>query len=106
MAKRGGNINKLEAYMKIRGTNGQIFTARFIKKDGTRRSMNCRLGVASEVTGKGMSYNPLQKLLLPVYDMQSREYRMINLNTMYSVVIDGVQYSVKERKVKNVKSKV
>lgn len=95
MAKRGGNINRLEAYVKMRATDGQIFTARFIKKDGTRRSINCRLGVIREVKGKGMKYNPLQRLLLPVFDMQISEYRMINLNTMYSLIIDGIQYSVK-----------
>lgn len=95
MAKRGGKINKLEAYLKIRETNGAIFTARFIKKDGTRRKMNCRLGVSRDIVGKGMNYNPLQKLLLPVYDMQACDYRNINLNTMYSLTINGTQYSVR-----------
>ena len=106
MAKRGGNINKLEAYVKILATGGKLFTARFIKKDGTRRSMNCRLGVKRYLTGEGMSYNPLQKLLLPVFDMQVLGYRNINLNTMYSLIIDGIQYSVKEKQTKNVKSKI
>jgi hypothetical protein len=95
MAKRGGTINRLEAYLKIRETNGAIFTARFIKKDGTRRSINCRLGVYTKITGKGMSYNPLQRLLLPVWDMQASGYRNINLNTMYSLIINGTQYSVR-----------
>jgi hypothetical protein len=95
MARRGGKINLLEAYLKIRETRGSIFTARFIKKDGTRRKMNCRLGVRREIVGKGMSYNPLQKLLLPVYDMQVCEYRNINLNTMYSLTINNIQYSIK-----------
>jgi hypothetical protein len=88
-------INKLEAYVKILNTKGQIFTASFIKKNGSYRDMNCRLGVVKERTGKGMSYKPLQRLLLPVFDMQKKEYRMINLNTVYYLVIGGIKYIVK-----------
>jgi len=87
-------LNKLEAYMKILDTKGKIFTAEFVKKDGEFRTMNCRLGVVKDVSGKGMSYKPLQRLLLPVFDMQKQEYRMINLNTMYSLKIGGVKYRV------------
>jgi len=90
-----GTLNKLEAYVKIMNSNGKIFTAEFIKKNGDLRSMNCRLGVKKELSGKGMSYKPLQKLLLPVFDMQKNEYRMINLNTMYSLQIDSNIYIVK-----------
>jgi hypothetical protein len=87
-------LNKLEAYMKIIDTKGKIFTAEFVKKDGEFRTMNCRLGVMKDINGKGMSYKPLQRLLLPVFDMQKNEYRMINLNTMYSLKIGGVNYRV------------
>jgi len=87
-------LNKLEAYVKILDTKGKIFTAEFIKKDGSLRVMNCRLGVTKGVNGKGMSYKPLQRLLMPVFDMQKKEFRMINLNTMYSLQTNGVKYRV------------
>lgn len=36
---------------------GKFFTVTFIKKDGTIRKMNARLGVTKGLTGKGMAYN-------------------------------------------------
>lgn len=87
-------INKLEAYAKMRTSSGKVFTATFIKKDGTVRNLNGRIGVKKGVTGKGMRYKPLQKLLLPVYDMQKKAFRMINLDTMEHLKINGQEYMV------------
>ncbi len=87
-------LNKLEAYVKILDTKGKIFTAEFVKKDNSKRKMNCRLGVTKGVNGKGMSYKPLQRLLIPVFDMQKNEFRMINLNTMYSLKVNRKKYAI------------
>lgn len=62
--------------------NNKVFTARFIKKDGSERVMNCRRGVKKGVKGVGMSYDPYEKNLLPVYDMQKEAFRMINISTL------------------------
>ena len=37
--------------------SGKIFTACYIKKDGSEIVMNCRVGVTKGVTGKGMKYD-------------------------------------------------
>lgn len=63
----------------------KVFTATFVKKDGTLRVMNCRLGVKKGVKGIGLSYDPFKKNLLPVYDMQKRSFRMINVSTIRSL---------------------
>jgi hypothetical protein len=87
-------LNKLEAYAKIVTSKGKIFTAEFVKKDGTLRRMNCRLGVKKGITGKGLKFVPMEKLLLPVFDMQKDEYRMINLDTVYALTISKVRFMV------------
>lgn len=88
--------SKLEAYALMKGSKGKVFTVIFKKKDGSIRKMNCRLGVQKNLTGKGLAYNPLDKLLLCVYDMQSKGYRMVNLNTVISLRIDKQNYTVNE----------
>ena len=87
-------MNRLEAYAKLKGSEGKIFSATFIKKDGTVRHIVARIGVTKGVTGKGLSFDPLQKLLLPVFDMQKNEYRMINMNTLSEIKLGGEKLEV------------
>lgn len=48
---------------------GKIFTATFIKKDGTMRTMRARLGVKKGVSGVGLKYDPESLGNLVVFDM-------------------------------------
>lgn len=68
---------------------GKFFTVTFIKKDGTIRKMNARLGVTKGLTGKGMAYNPIERNLLPVFDMHKQAYRMINADTIQKIKFEG-----------------
>ncbi len=79
----------------INKSKGKIFSAVFLKKDGTIRRMNCRLNVKKGVNGKGMSYDPIKRGLLPVYDMDKKGFRMININTLISFKVNGKNYNVK-----------
>jgi len=81
----------------ITNSGGRIFTVEHIKKDGTLRKTNCRLDVKKYVNGKGLKYNPSKKGLVPVYDMQLKAYRMVNLKTVTKLNIYGVQYNVEGR---------
>jgi len=72
--------------------SGKIFTAKFIKKDGSLRTMNCRMNVKKHTKGVGLSFNPFEKGLLPVFDLQKEAYRFINLNTLQSVKFGGEEY--------------
>ena len=51
--------------------------------------MVARLHVKKGVNGKGMAYNPVEKGLLPVWDMQKNGFRMINLKTVTELKIKG-----------------
>lgn len=66
--------------------SGRVFTATFVKKDGTTRDMNCRLGVVKHLAG-GESTTAHKDNLLTVYDMQSSGYRCINLDTVTDITI-------------------
>ena len=67
----------------------KIFTVLFIKKDGTLREMNCRLGVKKHLKGGELGYNAKALNYLPVYDIQKEAYRMINVNTIQEIRFKG-----------------
>lgn len=83
------NMNQLEA---IRATKGKIFTARFIKKDGSVRVMNARTGVRKGVKGIGLKFSPENKGLATVFDVSKKEHRFINLRTLQSVDCGKLQW--------------
>ena len=71
----------------ILSTNGKIFSARILKKDGTSRWMNCRLGVTKYLKG-GVSKNTNENHLV-VYDLQNKGYRTINCESVIDLKICG-----------------
>jgi len=86
-------ISKTNAYEMITNTKGKIFGVKFYKKDGTLRSMSCRLHVTKGVTGKGRNYTPITKGLVGVYDMNNG-FRMVNLKTLQEVAFQGKRFKV------------
>lgn len=74
--------------------NGKIFFVEFKKKDGTFRRMTARRNVKKGVNGNGMSYRPLGKGLLTVFDMDKNEHRMINLLEVSKFSVNGERYLV------------
>ena len=74
---------------KIQTAENTIFSIEFIKKDGTVRNMVARLNVKKGVNGNGMAYDPIAKGLLPVWDMQANNFRMINMKTVTKLQIKG-----------------
>lgn len=73
---------------------GKIFFVEFIKKDGSIRRMTARRSVTKGVTGKGMAYRPLGKGLLTVFDMDNKEFRMVNLLKVTKFSVNGEKYLV------------
>lgn len=75
---------------------GSIFGVRFIKRtDGEIRDMVCRLGASNKVkgdAGNGPAYDPIEKGLLPVWDMQKDGFRSIPLDNIIHVKIKGTEY--------------
>jgi hypothetical protein len=89
------NISKLDAAQKIRETKGRMFTVTFIKKsNGQKRTMNARLGVKAYLRGGVLPYDPNTKGLIPCYDVQTKDYRMINIQGIVNLKTGGVEYNV------------
>ena len=78
----------------INSSKGKFFSAVFIKKDGTLRTMNCRLGVKKYLKGGELRFSPSKKGLVVVFDRDKKEYRMININTTQSLKVNGKEYHV------------
>ena len=89
-----GAISKADAKTLIKATKGKFFTVTFTKKDGTTRVMNVRLGVKAYLKGGELPYDPEPKGLIPVYDMNKQEYRMINTNTITNIKIGNKEFKV------------
>ena len=81
-------MSKITKFLKATN-NGKIFSATFEKKDGTIRTINCRRNVSKGVKGVGYSFDPMSRGLLSVYDMQSKGFRFINLETLIEAKVNG-----------------
>ena len=90
-------INKDKAKELIKKTKGQIFSGLFIKKNGQHRLINARTGVTKYLKqdAKKQPYDPMKYDLIPVFDMNNKVYRMINLNTLQKLIINKIIYKIK-----------
>ncbi len=84
-------MNQLET---IRATRGKFFVVRFIKKDGSVRTMNARTGVRKGVKGIGLKFSPENKGLTTVFDVTKKQYRFVNMNTVLSIDCGKLQWRV------------
>lgn len=74
------HITPAEAVNIIRQTRGSFFGVTFIKKDGSVRPMNARLGVKKDVKGTGkVSLMPKH---ITVWDVKAKGWRKINVTTI------------------------
>ena len=87
-------IDKDTAKQYIYKTNGKIFSAVFTKKDGEKRKMVCRQGVAKYVKGVGLKFKPEERDLIGVFDMHKKAYRFINAKTLEQIKIKGIEYQI------------
>jgi hypothetical protein len=68
---------------RILNSNGKIMTVKFVKKDGSLRVMNCRLGVTKHLKGGCSTLNPDK--FITVYDLKSEGYRAIDKESILEV---------------------
>ena len=80
ISPRNNRPSSDEMVKMIKSTKGKWFSCTFIKKDGTKRVMNGRIGCHKGV--KGTSNRKPKENLVTVFDAQAKEYRMINVDTM------------------------
>lgn len=69
-----------------------IFSVEFYKKDGTYRKMRARFGVSKGVTGKGLSYDPLERGMISVYDMEKKGFRLIKVDRIECIKVKKQTY--------------
>ena len=72
----------------IAESKGKFITVLFVKKDGTIRTLNGRIGVTKHLKG-GTSTVDYSKYLV-VYDTVNAGYRSINRDTIVSVTCEGL----------------
>ena len=91
-------ISKAQAREIIKGSGGQFISVTFTKKNGEVRDLNGRLGVYKSkhapLTGQGLAYNPSDYGLITIFDAQKKAYRMVNINTLSQLKVDGETYEV------------
>jgi len=65
----------------------KIFSAEFIKKDGSIRKIVGMTGVKKHLkaNAKKQAYNPKERGYVTIYDFQKKDYRLINLQTIIKV---------------------
>jgi len=92
------NISRAKATDLIKGSKGKFISVTFVKKDGEVRKMNGRMGVHKSkyapLTGQGLAYNPSDYGLVGIFDAQKKAYRMVNINTLSQLTVDGETYEV------------
>ena len=91
-------INKDKAKELINNSNGRIFSSLFIKKDGSHRLMNARLKVTKHLkeNAKKRPYDPSKYNLLTVFAMTNKGYRMINIETLQTLIINKKMYNIEQ----------
>ena len=89
-------IDRDTAKQYIYKTKGKIFSAVFTKKNGEKRKMVCRQGVAKYVKGIGLKFKPEERNLIGVFDMHKKAYRFINTTTLEQIKVQGKTYKIKE----------
>jgi hypothetical protein len=90
-------IKTVQQFKEFVGDNGKLFSVTFTKKDGTTRSMVARLGVKSQLKGKGMLYSPESRNNVVVFSMKDRAYRTINVDRLIKVKAFGEVVEVVQR---------
>lgn len=72
----------------IAQSKGKFITVSFIKKDGTARKLNGRIGVTKYIKNGKATVN-LDKYLI-IYDTVNTGYRCVNKDTIVSVTCEGL----------------
>jgi hypothetical protein len=73
----------------IEQSNGKMVTVSFIKKDGSLRVLNGRLGVKKYLKGGKINTNTDE--YINIYDVKNQGYRSINRNTIVALRMQGIE---------------
>ena len=92
ISPRNNRPSTNEMVKMIKSTKGKWFSCTFIKKDGSKRVMNGRIGCHKGIKGVGRKFQ--KENLVTVFDAQAKEYRMINVDTMLTFKCGGFNWEI------------
>lgn len=69
-----------------------IFKVGFYKKDGSYRELKGRFGVGKGVNGNGMHYDPIERGMFTLYDVENGGFRTITVDNIRELSIRGKKY--------------
>jgi hypothetical protein len=82
-----------KAFDILKSMGKKKFEVLFIKRTtGEARRMACQYGVKKNITGKGMRYDPKNRNLSVVFDLEKDSYRMINVEGLISIKQGSREY--------------
>ena len=87
-------ISRSEVKKMLKESEGKFFGVTFVKKDNSLRKLNGRIGVHINLKGKDSTTKHIDNYVT-VYDIKSRGYRTVNIDTVVGVRINKMEYTVK-----------
>ena len=84
---------KVETFLRTQN-KGQYFGISFVKKDGSFRVLNARLGIKSGRNGR-KTVGTADQPYLVVYSTNDQGYRAVNLNTVTAITLGGDLFYVR-----------
>jgi hypothetical protein len=82
-----------DAVSLMRNSKGKFFTVSFVKRsDNSYRTMNCRLGVKRNLSGKKNKRRNVG--LITVYELGKKDYRNVNVSGLRELKINGKDYKI------------
>lgn len=70
-------------------SNGKMVTVSFIKKDGSLRVINGRLGVTKYLKGGKLPAKSAEHI--NIYDVKNKGYRSVNRSTIVALRMQGIE---------------
>ena len=92
ISPRNNRPSSDEMVKMVKSTKGKWFSCTFIKKDGSKRVMNGRIGCHKGIKGVGRKFQ--KENLVTVFDAQAKEYRMVNVDTMLTFKCGGFNWEI------------
>lgn len=89
--------------LRWRNEKPQEIQVTFVKKDGSLRFMCAKIGVKAGVSGEGLSWSPSERNMIAVHEVRNKDLkgkpakdkkRLINIETILNIKIDGHVYQV------------
>lgn len=89
-------IKKTDVHNFLRGLNGKFFTIEFTKRTtGEHRVMRATTNYKSKLVGGVLKYDADAKNLIPVWDMEKKQFRSIPTDAVLKIRALGTEYEVK-----------